>query len=257
MADQKLPQVKGSGEGGGLDNLHLQDSGEGDLKALNLQGKDQHQQAALQEMSNVAKKVSDVSGSIITGKVGGGGGQPKTGIGLGLLAALLVLGIAAFVGVRFLVPGMMPPDTTIPEPGPPEVNIPVPGPPDQPVQYPPNPCALEFENPTGPESIPLSGPLGVQWSRLPGAAAYEFRVIPPEGAGDPWLIKTDGTSKKIYMENFPAAGQHTFALTALDRGGAALCSIEMVFDKPAFGGEGGQARDSEGPECDSLLLACR
>jgi hypothetical protein len=56
------------------------------------------------------------------------------------------------------------------------------------------------------------------------------------------------------MENFPAAGQHTFALRAMDRSGTALCSIELVFDKPAFGGEAGKARESgsEAGECNTM-----
>ncbi len=187
-------------------------AGDGDLDDIKLQDLVNRTTGPLQVSSNVLKKLSSTAGSIMTSSEGGGGaGQSGKKRRWGLLAALLFVGIAVFIGLRFIGPWRLPP-TTQTQPGPPDINVPNPGPPEQPVSYPPNPCALVFVNPPEPEKIPLQGPLEVKWSDVPEAVGYDFRVIPPEGAGPPWIMPTDETSRTIYMENFPAAGKHQFSV---------------------------------------------
>ncbi|HET6847191.1 MAG TPA: hypothetical protein VFH29_10185, partial [Anaerolineales bacterium] len=108
------------------------------------------------------------------------------------------------------------------------------------------------------EAIPLEGALDVAWSGLPEAFSYEFDVIPPTGAGNPWVIRTEGTSRTIYMENFPEAGQYRFGLSALDAKGAVLCATELTFDKGALDEKTrtGSAADGAGKAPCTSMLAC-
>ncbi len=127
------------------------------------------------------------------------------------------------------------------------------------MSYPPNPCALTFVNPPEPEMIPLQGPMQVKWSEVPEAVGYEFRVIPPAGAGPPWIMPTDETSRTIYMENFPAAGKHQFSVSALDETGQVICTAVFDFEKPAYD-EANRTNDSEGggPPCEQngMMSSC-
>jgi hypothetical protein len=61
-----------------------------------------------------------------------------------------------------------------------------------------------------------------------------LEIIPPPGGGVPWLIDTPATSKKIYMDNFPAGGEYQVVVAANAGDGTALCSSTLTFQKGAL-----------------------
>jgi hypothetical protein len=117
-------------------------------------------------------------------------------------------------------------------------------------------CKIALTSPASAVGLPVSGPVNVQWSSDPAGASYALEVQPPEG--EPWVIPVDGDSKNIYMENFPAGGSYEFTVSALDAGGAILCSVAVNFDKPEFLEETARGeREQEGPaaECNPISFA--
>ena len=115
-------------------------------------------------------------------------------------------------------------------------------------------CHFAFTGPASGDPIPLSGPLEVEWDRVPRAGSYSMRLILPPGAGNDWLVNTDRAGKSLYMENFPAAGQYELIVTALGVDGAELCSNRLLFDKGAFdsaesGDHKNEADGGSGPAC--------
>jgi hypothetical protein len=104
-------------------------------------------------------------------------------------------------------------------------------------------CTIALTSPASAVELPVSGPVNVQWSSDPPGASYALEVLPPDGT--PWLIPTDGTSKNIYMENFPAGGTYEFTVSTLDAKGAVLCSVVVSFEKPGYDQED-RERESEG-----------
>jgi hypothetical protein len=122
-------------------------------------------------------------------------------------------------------------------------------------------CPVFFHNPRGTGEIPDYGPLKVEWSGMPGAASYALKVIPPPAVSVPWLFPTRGTTRTIYMENFPAAGEYQFSVDALDANGVVLCGAALRFRKSAYVPPSGKKGDTGGggsPACTSmgLLVTC-
>ncbi len=104
-----------------------------------------------------------------------------------------------------------------------------------------NMCGIFPAPAVGSAEMPASGPVNLEWLRVPGAFSYSLQVTPPAGAGAPWNISTDETSKKLYMENFPAGGEYEMSVSALDATGAVLCTGVMSFHKAELG----ESRDTQ------------
>lgn len=179
------------------------------------------------------------------------GGRRMWGIlGAGLIVLLAIGGILLWIN-----PG--PPDVN---PGPPEGN---PGPPDLPnaggVKS-AGACAIHFSSPTEGGAIPLAGQLPVSWSGVPGVETYDLKLVPPASFSVPWLYHVKGTSKNIYMENFPAAGDYELSVSALGPNGQTLCSDVFRFKKAAYDEASGKSKEAGGGGCSSgpgvLVVVC-
>lgn len=94
-------------------------------------------------------------------------------------------------------------------------------------------CALNVVPPPGPTGMPVIGPVEFEWAGIPAVAQYALEVSPPAGGGPLWQFSTTATSKKIYMENFPAGGDYQVSLKALSGNGDVLCDVKMKFTKAA------------------------
>lgn len=165
-------------------------------------------------------------------------------LGAGLLGLLALGGFLLWQnpGPPDVSPG--PPDSN---PGPPNSN---PGPPDNPSSGqsipPAGVCSIHFSNPTSAEAIPLAGQFPVAWSEVPGAVAYDLKMVPPASFSVPWLFHVKGTSKNIYMENFPAAGDYELSVSALGPNGETLCSNSLKFRKSAYSDSSGNNKEPAG-----------
>jgi len=113
-------------------------------------------------------------------------------------------------------------------------------------------CEMDVLSPLSTDEIPVSGPMKIAWASISKAFSYELQLIPPAGAGNPWVTKTTGPSKSIYMENLPWAGSYDVVISALGADGRALCSQHITFEKTQ--GDLAEATGKEGeggkPACD-------
>ena len=94
-------------------------------------------------------------------------------------------------------------------------------------------CALNLASPRAAAGIPVNGPVVFQWTDIPEATAYDLEVSPLAEKGPPWQFSTTGTSKTIYMEDFPAGGDYKVSLKAIRSNGDVLCAAAFQFTKEA------------------------
>jgi hypothetical protein len=95
-------------------------------------------------------------------------------------------------------------------------------------------CDVHFIHPASGEQIPIDDALNIEWSAVPAAGSYDLEMQPPPGAGSPWTLQMQTTSKRLYMDNFPAGGKYNLLVTARAGDGNALCSARFTFDKAAY-----------------------
>jgi len=177
---------------------------------------------------------------------------------IALLVGILLVGTLALVGVQLLSHGGSTGSNVLLNPSvPPSPPTGLQGNVLQPQSGGTPACTLNLINPASADQIPESGALNVQWSSVPEAASYAFKVIPPPSFSVPWLFPTQGNARTIYMENFPAAGDYQFTVDALDANGGVLCGTALKFKRAAYvapsgkkgnegGGGGGRACSSNG-----------
>jgi hypothetical protein len=102
-------------------------------------------------------------------------------------------------------------------------------------------CQVDIIAPTAGQQITLDGPLEIEWNSIPEAAFYVLVLESPPGMGSPWTIETPYTSRRIYMDNFPAGGDYRLTVTAHGAARDALCQKQFTFFKSplVLGGSGG------------------
>lgn len=188
---------------------------------------DAYQEMSRSEIEDMIQGAIDDLQRMRGGKPGESGKGPKSVV----LVGGGILGLLALIGA-FLLFGGQQADSVTPEPA---TDVPrAASPVAAAATVPATICTIQFISPAPTATIPLSGPLTAEWSGVGGAVSYTLEVVQPEGAGKPWLMATDGPSKSIYMENFPAGGDYQLRVTALANDGKALCAATLEFEKDAY-----------------------
>ncbi len=186
------------------------------------------------------------------------------GIGAGLLAACkrLVKPVADVLPTLTATPSKtntpLPTKTNTPSPTPTETNTPSPTP--TPTE---TPC-FQLLTPENNKELEPIGKVIFSWEAMPGAVAYELKIIFPSKKNV--IFQTSETSRAQYIEAISMGGEFHWQVSAFDTKGTMLCTTEtFTFEKPEYiiptskpkskGGGGDQPDDGCFPSGTKILMA--
>jgi hypothetical protein len=107
------------------------------------------------------------------------------------------------------------------------------GPPVTPTVPPPTTtpaCTLSFISPSNGATLPETGPVNFAWTAVAQATYYILSVDLPGGGGKQ-NFTINGTSKTLYMDDFPEDGSFSAEVLARDSSGDNMCQAEIQFIK--------------------------
>jgi hypothetical protein len=150
---------------------------------------------------------------------------------------ILLVTLACICGEQPVAPApqpkVIPPPTAVPSP----TNMPE-------VKEQPLTCSLTWIKPGGAGytgNLPKTGESVFEWTEQPNATDYQIVVTQPNGSTIPY--QSDSTTKSLYMENYKQAGEHLVTLSALDKEGKEICSINLMFTKDAVDSKAQNSKD--------------
>ena len=148
------------------------------------------------------------------------------------------------------------------------VIVPNPGPPDKPIsdnnpfelvvatQASPT-CSIRFTKPVNTAEIPNFGPVLFEWTNVPAADGYSLKVSPPADTSLPWTYAVAGTSKKVYMENFPMGGNFIVSVNARGKDEKVLCTASLIFNKEELAaGDVNNSKNANNEDAEPVSTPC-
>ncbi len=91
-------------------------------------------------------------------------------------------------------------------------------------------CTLSFISPSNGAALPETGPVNFSWTAVSRASYYILSVNLPGGGGKQ-NFTVNGTSRILYMDNFPEDGSFSAEVLARDSDGDNMCQAEIQFIK--------------------------
>ena len=211
---------------------------------------------------NAIKKIGELRMGIV-GKMKDGGGKKTV---LNILLVISIVAVLVVGGLRLLNPKADPSIPSLSGSNQPENNplelvlvtpptassggnqsdtnpldlvLITPGSGDNPLELvlitPANPaCSINFTSPKEVSELANFGPVLFQWTDVPQASTYYLKISPPADASLPWIYSINGTSRTVYMENFPMSGTFLVSINAISGDKKVLCTKMIRFNKAAL-----------------------